>query len=187
MQHAGDATPWMAPCITSVEPYVTKSFDVTIPAILKEREAAKTLAIIPEPVLEDVVEEEEADEEEEFGEGEGMDEAAAPGAEIDPDALERAQPAPWPHCRQEVVDSVPAGGGFVRQTRRMSIFVAPLALAVAAVVLFWLGLGMIWRQPAPGEAELPTTDKIDLTPSPVVRVWGVLILFAVGVLYWLFF
>ena len=65
--------------------------------------------------------------------------------------------------------------------RTLRLFILFNSLGVA------LGLLLMWRQPAPGEAELPVTDKIDLAPSSVVRVWGLAIVIAVGVLYWLFF
>jgi hypothetical protein len=93
----------------------------------------------------------------------------------------------WPHLKQKVVDRTRLDDGFVRETRSMPIFIAPLVLAGASVVLFWIGLVLIWRLPAPGEVELQVTDKIDLKSSPLVRVWGVLVVVAVGALYWLFF
>jgi hypothetical protein len=118
----------------------------------------------------------------------GEDEEEAEAADVDLDALREGQ-IPWPNLKQKADrdERVALGSGFFREERTMSLFIVPLAMAGVAVVLFWIGLLLIWFKPAAGEAELPVTDKIDLKPSVVVPLWGLVILIVTGALYWVFF
>ncbi|MHC4399527.1 MAG: sodium:solute symporter family transporter [Planctomycetota bacterium] len=180
-----ETTPFLEPCITFAEPFLKSSFEITLPGIAREREASQTLALPEEPAPEDVPEDENLAEEDlavEPGGEEAEEEAAEEGVAV---PFERE--TPWPNVDQEPLARAPIGGGFTRVTWKMSLFIAPLVLAGLAVVLFLVGLWLIWRQPAPGEAVMPVTDKIELKTSGVVWVWGALVIVATGVLYVLFF
>jgi hypothetical protein len=60
-------------------------------------------------------------------------------------------------------------------------------IAAAVVVgLFVAGFVALRRIPAAAPRRMPVTKAIDLTPSPVVYVWGSIIIAAVVVLYFVF-
>ena len=67
------------------------------------------------------------------------------------------------------------------------IYLGPAAIGLGAVLAFWAALGLVWWKPVPPEVDVPPASDIDLTPGRLVKVWGVLIVAAVGVLYCLFF
>ena len=77
--------------------------------------------------------------------------------------------------------------GYLVQLRETPIQLWALAVAGVAAAAFLLALFLISLQPAAGEADLPVTDKIDLKSSPIVKVWGLLIIAATVGLYYFFF
>jgi hypothetical protein len=77
--------------------------------------------------------------------------------------------------------------GYLLQYRETTVQLWALVAAAIAAAVFCVALLLISLQPAPGEADLPVTDKIDLNSSPIVKVFGVLIILATVGLYFLFF
>jgi hypothetical protein len=173
---------WLKPCVAWLEPYATESFDVTLPAVVRKRPQAETLVFVPQqPLPEKPGAKEEAEGEKVTGGAKAAPKAQAPALPpIEP-------PARWPHLESEVQQQRALGGGFTYQTRRMPLFLLPLGLTAVIVGLFLIGVVLLWFQPAPGEADLPVTNKIDLAPGAFVHGWGVIILVLIGGLYWLFF
>ena len=145
-----------------IKPYLAKTYDVVIPAIVRPRET-----VLIAPVVEEEVFDESAVEDEELG-----------------DAGDMLPPMP---TEEKLVVEVARFGGYVVEFRGVRIVFLPLVVAAVTVSLFLLGLLVIWLQPAQGETQLPVTDKIDIEPSPLVKIWGIAIFLATLGLYYLFF
>ena len=67
------------------------------------------------------------------------------------------------------------------------IYYGPLAISLAVVLAFLAVLVLAWCKPVPPEVEKPPATHIDLRPSPLVKVWGIAVIAATAVLYYLFF
>jgi SSS family solute:Na+ symporter len=157
-----------------IKPYVEKTYQVVIPAIVRPRETTliapvfEAEEVVEEPVVED---EDQGDEE-----NEAMEDAGG--------VLEMAPGMP---AEEKLLVEVARFGDYVIELRGVRVVFLPLAVAAVAVLLFLAGLLVIWLQPAEGETELPVTDKIDLVPSPLIKFWGIAIALATVGLYYVFF
>ena len=104
--------------------------------------------------------------------------------EPDEAVLDQEKPAEVPGLRAVEIGRF---NGYLVQLRPTTIEIWALAAAGFAGLLFLVALLLISLQPAAGEADLPVTDKIDLKTSPLVKVWGLLIIAATVGLYYFFF
>ena len=67
------------------------------------------------------------------------------------------------------------------------VLLGPLVIGLVAAVLSLIAVCTLWRQPASAEQQFPVTEKIDLRPSGIVKLWGLLIIAATVALYIWFF
>ncbi len=170
---------WISPTLERTQmtnrvlgPYMEQSYDVMLPVISYPRETVMLRA----PVEVDLTGEETSDgPTDETGEGDPV-----PDVVVVEEVFEEAVEPP-------LVVEVGQFNGYLLQYRETTIQIWALAAAGLAALVFFLALLLISRQPAPGVADMPVTDKIDLKSSALVRVWGVLIIAATVGLYYLFF
>lgn len=148
--------------------YWERSVRVSIPWIELQQEAE---ILVPEPPSQ------------EAAEG-GQDAPAAPVADEPsgdaPTADNPAPPAPAGEQPAEQPGEQEADG-------KVPIYLGPVAISLGVVTAFLAALALVWWKPVPAEVEAPPATDIDLTPSPLAKVWGIGVVVAVVVLYCLFF
>ncbi|MFH1922187.1 MAG: solute:sodium symporter family transporter [Planctomycetota bacterium] len=74
-----------------------------------------------------------------------------------------------------------------RQEEIITVYFTPLLIALVAAVACLVGVEMSWRTRAAPGVEAEATTKLDLTPSPWVKVWGLMVILATALLYCAFF
>ncbi len=125
-----------------------------------------------------------------------LEEEDEDAAEGQPPADETGQPGPdqpEPQAEQPAAEgageeeAVEDNGVEEEKSGQIRIYYAPLAISLAVVLAFLAVLVLAWCKPVPPEVEKPPATHIDLTPSPLVKVWGIGVIAATAVLYYLFF
>lgn len=67
------------------------------------------------------------------------------------------------------------------------VLLGPAVIAAAVAACFMLVMVVVWWRPVPPEVKAPSTTKLDLSPSLGAKIWGLLVLAGVVLMYYLFF